>query len=66
MSERKRTTRWTTGPPLVVGLVVLWLLLWRSVAPLTIVTGADVHLEPDVVEALQDGSHIVVDGDRTL
>jgi multicomponent Na+:H+ antiporter subunit E len=39
MSDRKRTTRWTTGPPLVVGLVVLWLLLWRSVAPLTIVTG---------------------------
>jgi multicomponent Na+:H+ antiporter subunit E len=31
--------RWTTGPPLVVGLVVLWLLLWRSIDPLTILTG---------------------------
>lgn len=42
MSERSRrvTNRWTTGPPLVVGLVVLWLLLWRSVEPMTIVTGA--------------------------
>ncbi len=42
MSERSRrvTNRWTTGPPLVVGLVVLWMLLWRSVEPMTIVTGA--------------------------
>lgn len=41
MSARTRrvTNRWTTGPPLVVGLVVLWLLLWRSIEPLTIVTG---------------------------
>lgn len=41
MSTRTRrvTNRWTTGPPLVVGLVVLWLLLWRSIEPLTIVTG---------------------------
>jgi len=39
MTERRRTVRWTTGPPLVVGLVVLWLLLWRSIEPLTIVTG---------------------------
>ena len=38
-SRRSRTNRWTTGPPLVVGLVVLWLLLWRSIEPLTIVTG---------------------------
>jgi multicomponent Na+:H+ antiporter subunit E len=37
--SRRATTRWTTGAPLVVGLVVLWLLLWRSVAPLTILTG---------------------------
>lgn len=37
--ERRRTQRWTTGPPLVIGLVVLWLLLWRSVEPLTILTG---------------------------
>jgi multicomponent Na+:H+ antiporter subunit E len=37
--ERRRTQRWTTGPPLVIGLVVLWLLLWRSVTPLTILTG---------------------------
>lgn len=36
---RQRTARWTTGPPLVVGLVVLWLLLWRSVTPLTLLTG---------------------------
>jgi multicomponent Na+:H+ antiporter subunit E len=40
MSEGKRhIARWTTGPPLVVGLVVLWLLLWRSIDPLTILTG---------------------------
>ena len=45
MSDAKRprrttqTARWTTGPPLVVGLVVLWLMLWRSVEPLTILTG---------------------------
>lgn len=38
-SRRRATGRWTSGPPLVVGLVVLWLLLWRSVEPLTIVTG---------------------------
>ncbi|GAA2754047.1 Na+/H+ antiporter subunit E [Amnibacterium kyonggiense] len=38
-ASRKRAGRWTTGPPLVIGLVVLWLLLWRSVAPLTILTG---------------------------
>ena len=38
-SPRRVTSRWTTGPPLVIGLVVLWLLLWRSVEPLTIVTG---------------------------
>lgn len=38
-APRQRTARWTTGPPLVIGLVVLWLLLWRSVSPLTIVTG---------------------------
>lgn len=28
--------------------------------PLTIVTGADVHLEPDVVEALQDGRSLTI------
>jgi multicomponent Na+:H+ antiporter subunit E len=40
MSEGKRhVARWTTGPPLVVGLVVLWLMLWRSVEPFTILTG---------------------------
>jgi multicomponent Na+:H+ antiporter subunit E len=38
-ASRKRAGRWTTGPPLVIGLIVLWLLLWRSVAPLTILTG---------------------------
>ncbi|MFD1722550.1 Na+/H+ antiporter subunit E [Amnibacterium endophyticum] len=38
-APRRVTNRWTTGPPLVIGLVVLWLLLWRSIAPLTIVTG---------------------------
>lgn len=38
-SPRRVTGRWTTGPPLVIGLVVLWLLLWRSVEPLTVVTG---------------------------
>lgn len=38
-SPRRTTTRWTTGPPLVIGLVVLWLLLWRSLEPLTVVTG---------------------------
>lgn len=38
-SAGPRTTRWTTGPPLVIGLVVLWLMLWRSVEPLTILTG---------------------------
>lgn len=43
-SARRRTTRWTTGPPLIVGLVVLWLLLWRSVEPLTVVTGVVVAL----------------------
>ena len=37
--SRRLTSRWTTGPPLVIGLVVLWLLLWRSIAPMTIVTG---------------------------
>jgi multicomponent Na+:H+ antiporter subunit E len=43
-SARRRTTRWTTGPPLIVGRVVLWLLLWRSVEPLTVVTGVVVAL----------------------
>jgi multicomponent Na+:H+ antiporter subunit E len=38
--SRKHTQRWTAGPPLVVGLVVLWLLLWQSVSPLTVLTGA--------------------------
>lgn len=42
MSERaarRATRRWTTGTPLIIVLVVLWLMLWRSVAPLTILTG---------------------------
>ncbi|WP_375388416.1 Na+/H+ antiporter subunit E [uncultured Amnibacterium sp.] len=37
--SRARTGRWRTGAPLVLGLVVLWLMLWRSVEPLTILTG---------------------------
>lgn len=37
--EQRPVSRWTTGPPLVIGLVVLWLLLWRSVSPLTVLTG---------------------------
>jgi multicomponent Na+:H+ antiporter subunit E len=44
MSERTPrrgpgTVAWTTGPPLIVVLVLLWLALWQSIAPLTILTG---------------------------
>ena len=57
-TSRRRTVRWTTGPPLVVVLVLLWLALWQSVAPLTVVTGVVAAVAVVRIFALPPVPHI--------
>lgn len=55
-----------TGPAIRAAVDDLRVRLAEADIPLTIVTGADVHIEPDIVEALQDGRSLTIADTRYM